>query len=589
MFISLANRLTLQQGNQISRKILNGFPRALSLQAKLEKKDEPKIDVDRLEKIKIPETKSFVQNLYAGKACVDSYFPYPQVLNEEELSLIDMVTGPVSKMWEEKMPDILKIEQSESIPEDVIQTLKEMGSFGIQASADYGGIGCNNTQYARLSEISGQYDLGIGIVLGAHQSIGYKGLLLFGTPEQKDRYLPELASGQKIACFCLTEPSAGSDASGIKTRAEPTEDGKYWILNGSKIWISNGGIADYFTVFAQTPCKTANGKIKDKVTAFWVHRGPGVTNGPNLKKMGIKLSNTTEVWFDNVKVPSENIIGQVGEGFKVAMNILNNGRYGMCCALSGTMRKAIGIATEHANNRTQFGNKLSTYTGIQEKIARMTMAHYVTQSHAYMLSGVMDNGMKDFQLEAAIAKIIASESAWYVVDETIQILGGMGYMQDTGVEKLMRDVRIFRIFEGTNDILRLFIALTGLQYAGGHLKELQKAMKNPVANLGMLVGAGSQRLRRSVGLDAPDLRDSAVEHLLVKYTSKIVMEQIILNRVANSVIDIYSMLVLLSRATNALNKNLSSAEFEEKMCKAFCAEANMKSLKILHQFDLASG
>ena len=234
-------------------------------------------------------------------------------------------------------------------------------------------------------------------------------------------------------------------------------------MNGSKIWISNGGIADIFTVFAKTPHKDADGKVKDKVTAFIVERAfGGVTSGKPEKKMGIKASNTAEVFFENVKVPVENVLGEVGNGFKIAMNILNNGRFGMVGALTGTMKTCIDRSVEHANTRSQFGNKLATYGSIQEKIARMSMLHYTTESMAFMLSGIMDQGFNDFQLEAAISKIYASESAWFVVDETLQTLGGMGYMKEAGIEKVMRDVRIFRIFEGTNEILRLFVALTGI-------------------------------------------------------------------------------------------------------------------------------
>ena len=234
-------------------------------------------------------------------------------------------------------------------------------------------------------------------------------------------------------------------------------------MNGSKIWISNGGIADIFTVFAKTPYKDADGKVTDKVTAFIVERAfDGVTTGKPEKKMGIKASNTADIFFENVKVPVENVLGEVGNGFKIAMNILNNGRFGMVGALTGTMKTCIDRSVEHANTRSQFGNKLATYGSIQEKIARMSMLHYTTESMAFMLSGIMDQGFNDFQLEAAISKIYASESAWFVVDETLQTLGGMGYMKEAGIEKIMRDVRVFRIFEGTNDILRLFVALTGI-------------------------------------------------------------------------------------------------------------------------------
>lgn len=221
-----------------------------------------------------------------------------------------------------------------------------------------------------------------------------------------------------------------------------------------------------------------------QVTAFIVERKfGGVSHGPPEKKMGIKASNTAEVVFDNTPVPAENVLGGVGNGFKMAMQILNNGRFGMGSALTGTMRSVIKQAVDHATNRTQFGSKIDSYGAIQEKIARMSMQHYVCESMAYMVCGTMDRGydvrhglsssvasksfklffffFQSFQLEAAISKIFASESAWYVTDEAIQILGGMGYMQDAGLERVMRDLRIFRIFEGTNDILRLFVALTG--------------------------------------------------------------------------------------------------------------------------------
>ena len=416
--------------------------------------------MDRLEKLKVPESNSFVQNIFTGQAKVDDFFPYPKVLSDEELSFVEMITDPLRKIHELEF-DALEVEKNQAMNEKHLQMLKDVGAFGVQVPHELGGMGLNNTQYARLGELTAGHDLGVAIFTGAHQSIGYKGLLLYPSKKMQEKYLPDLASGNKIAAFALTEPSAGSDAAGIMSRAVLSEDGKHYILNGSKIYISNGGIADYFTIFAKTPVVNAKGETKDKVTAFWVERCEGLTSGPPMDKMGIKFSNTTELYFDNVKIPVENVIGEIGEGFKVAMHILNNGRYGMCCALSGTMKNAIVIASKHANNRSQFGNTLASYEGIQEKIARMTCLHYTTQSMAYMISGLMDNNFKDFHLEAAISKIYASESAWWVVDETLQILGGMGYMREPGVEKMLRDVRIFRIFEGANEVLRLFVALTG--------------------------------------------------------------------------------------------------------------------------------
>merc|ERR1712029_987141 len=427
---------------------------------------------------KATHSKSFVQNMFRGLIISEQAFPFPKVLDEEQAENLAMLVPPTEQFMTE-VNDAAWNDTNEKVHPDTVQGMRELGAFGLQVPEDLGGVGLNNTQYARLTEIVGGNDLGVGIFIGAHQSIGFKGILICGNEEQKAKYLPQLASGEQFAAFALTEPSSGSDANSIKTRAELSPDGKHYILNGAKIWISNGGIAEVFTVFAKTPVlDEKSGEMVEKVSAFIVERSfGGVSHGPPEKKMGIKCSNTAEVYFENTPIPLENVIGNVGEGFKVAMQILNNGRFGMAAALSGTMRTVIQKACDHATNRIQFGSRIDGYGAVQEKIARMSMIHYATESTAYMVAGTMDAGHQDYHLEAAISKIFASEAAWNVTDEAIQILGGNGYMKALRLEKVMRDLRIFRIFEGTNDILRLFVALSGIQYAGGHLRELQKAIK----------------------------------------------------------------------------------------------------------------
>ncbi|XP_028330108.1 very long-chain specific acyl-CoA dehydrogenase, mitochondrial [Gouania willdenowi] len=542
------------------------------------------------------ESKSFAVNIFKGQIATAQVFPFPSALNEEQEQFLRELVGPVSKFFDE-VNDPAKNDALEKVEDHTMEGLKEMGAFGLQVPADLGGLGLNNTQYARLVEIVGGHDMGVGITLGAHQSIGFKGILLFGNPAQREKYLPKLASGETIAAFCLTEPASGSDAASIKTTAIQSPCGKFFTLSGSKIWISNGGLAEIFTVFAKTPMKDPKtGEMKDKITAFVVERSfGGVTSGPPEKKMGIKASNTAEVYFDNVHVPAECVLGELGGGFKVAMNILNNGRFGMAAALSGTMKSVMAKAVDHAANRTQFGNKIHNYGAIQEKMARMTMLHYVTESMAYMISGNMDSGATEFQIEAAISKIFASEAAWTVTDECIQVMGGMGFMKDSGVERVMRDLRIFRIFEGTNDILRLFVALNGFQNAGNQLKSLQKALKNPLGNAGLLAGELSKRAKRKAGLStgltlqgtvhselahSGDLTVKAieqfgavVEELLVKHGKKIIDEQFVLKRVADCAIDLYAMVVVLSRASRSLSQGQASAQHEKMLCETWCMEA----------------
>merc|ERR1719192_2959725 len=557
---------------------------------------------------------SFVQNVFRGMIEPTQVFPFPVALDEEQRENLEMLV-PIAERVMEEQNDPLLNDQLESVPEDTVNALRELGAFGLQVPVELDGVGLTNTQYARLTEVVGGNDLGLGIHTGAHQSIGYKGILLYGTPEQKEKYLPKLASGEVFACFCLTEPSSGSDASSIKTRAVLNEAGTHWILNGAKIWISNGGIAEIFTVFAKTPIvDPATGTETEKVSAFIVERSfGGVTNGPPEKKMGIKCSNTAEVYFENVPVPVENVLRQPGDGFKVAMEILNNGRFGMGAALSGTMRSVIQKATDHATQRVQFGSRIDGYGAIQEKIAKMSMIHYATESMAYMVAGTMDAGHQDYHLEAAISKIFASEAAWNVTDEAIQILGGNGYMKALGLEKVMRDLRIFRIFEGTNDILRLFVALSGIQYAGGHLRELQKAVQDPISNFGVVLGEVAKRGKGALGIGAgnmlsdsvhPNLVDQAlltskaverfggsVEKLLIKHGKHIIHEQFLLKRLADATIDIYSMSCVLSRCSKSLEEGLESAHQEEMMTKVWCSDAynrikvNLDTLTDAHQLE----
>ncbi|XP_077204050.1 very long-chain specific acyl-CoA dehydrogenase, mitochondrial-like isoform X2 [Paroedura picta] len=514
------------------------------------------------------ESTSFVTNLFSGHLVPDNIFPFPSVLSPDQAQSLQAMLEPCARFFQE-VNNAAANEELGGIEEATLAGLKEMGCFGLQVPEELGGVGLTNTQ----------------------------GILLFGTKRQKEQYLPRLASGESLAAFCLTEPSSGSDAASLQTTAELSPCETFYTLNGGKIWISNGGTAEVFTVFAKTPIKNiTTGEVADKISAFIVERSfQGVTSGPPEKKMGIKCSNTAEVHFDNVKVPAENLLGGLGKGFKVAMTILNNGRFGMASALAGTMRGVIHKAVEHAANRKQFGRAISSYGAIQEKLARMAMLLYVTEAMAYVLSANMDASVPDYKLEAAISKVFASEAAWSVTDEALQVLGGMGYMQETGVERVLRDLRIFRIFEGTNDILRLFVALSGLEYAGEGLRSLQRKLSSPVENMEAICMEMVMRAKRKVGIPTgcslqgrvhPDLDDctalvtkaidlfgEAVESLLLKYGPAVADKQFLLRRLADAAIDSYAMAVALSRASRTLSLQQPTAEHEKLICRAWCQEA----------------
>ncbi|KAJ0023932.1 hypothetical protein NQD34_003831 [Periophthalmus magnuspinnatus] len=549
---------------------------------------------------------AYAKDLFMGQVNKKEVFPFPEISNDE-VEEISQLVAPVEKFFSEEV-DSAKIDREAKIPPETLNGLKELGLFGMQIPEEYGGLGLSNTMYARLAEITA-LDGSIAVTLAAHQAIGLKGILIAGSEEQKKKYLPKLATGEHVAAFCLTEPGSGSDAASIQTRATLSEDGAHYLINGSKIWISNGGFADIMTVFARTEVEE-KGVKKDKITAFIVERAfGGITSGKPEDKLGIRGSNTCEVAFDNVPVPIENVIGEVGGGFKVAMNILNSGRFSMGSSSAGMIKKLIELTSEYAASRKQFNKNLSEFGMIQEKFALMAMNAYVMESMAYLTAGMMDKpGLPDCSVEAAIVKIFSSEGGWICVSEALQVLGGVGYTKNYPFERYVRDCRILPIFEGTNEILRMYISLTGMQYAGkiltGKIKEMKKG------NIGLALGMAGQKLRAALGASVdygltgkdgvvhPSLAESAkkfelnvshfgstVESLLYRYGKTIVDEQLVLKRVADVLINLYAMTAVLSRTSRSISIGLRNHDHEVLLTNTFCTEAHFKNNYMLTQLQ----
>jgi acyl-CoA dehydrogenase family member 9 len=413
----------------------------------------------------------------------------------------------------------------------------------------------------------GSTDPALAVYFGAHQSIGCKSITLFGTDDQKQRWLPGCASGEIIAAFCLTEPGSGSDAQAMTTTATPSADGSSYSITGTKIWISNAGYAGLFTVFAKVPV-TIDGKKKQRVTAFLVDaKAPGITLGQPEQKMGIKASDTRTVSFDNVVVPAADRLGEVGHGFRIALEILNSGRLGLAAGSSIGARRIMRNALEYAKQREQFGRPIGSFEMIQHKIAVNAAETYASDSAWMLTAGMVDRGGVDYSLETACCKIFASELAFRAANDALQIAGGIGYSKEYPYEQAVRDSRINLIFEGTNEILRALIALTALQQPGERLKALGKAFRNPLHSIGAIGSYVAGRAKRKITKPDftkvhPALDDEAeqvagivqdlglaVEGLLLKHGKAVIEHQFHQMRLANAAIDIYMAVAVLSRTT----------------------------------------
>ncbi|EYF03638.1 acyl-CoA dehydrogenase family protein [Chondromyces apiculatus] len=511
---------------------------------------------------------SFMKALFHGVIAEEMLFPFPEMSSDEREN-VSLLLDSVRRFFGANV-DSAKIDRACRIPPEVLSGLKDLGLMGLQIPAQHGGAGLSSMAYARVMQEVGSLDASIAVTLGAHQSIGLKGILLFGTEEQKQRYLPRLATGEHMAAFALTEPGAGSDAAAVKTRAELSPDGKHYVLNGSKIWITNGGFADVFTVFARTSA-LEEGK-KPRLTAFIVDRSAGVKSGPEEHKLGIRGSSTTELFFEDVRVPVENVLGEAGKGFRVAMEVLNSGRLGLAAGSIGACQTLVRMAIDRVQERRAFGRHIGGFGLIKDKIATMLAQIYALESMTYLAAGLIDAGVVDYSLESAICKIVGSETLWSVANETLQIAAGIGYMQDYPYEQLLRDARINLIFEGTNEILRAFVALSGMSGPGRALEDVARAMREPIKGFGLLSDFAIRKARTVLGRERmtrthPLLSREAVlfeehtgqlvsitEAVLRKHGRDIAEMQYVQKRVAEIAMDLFGIAACLARTTRAIER-----------------------------------
>jgi alkylation response protein AidB-like acyl-CoA dehydrogenase len=551
------------------------------------------------------KTASFMRSLCLGEIEEEIVLPYPEPTTAEKETLA-AISQTLKAMLGGREKDFRAWDVAGEFPPSFISELREAGLFGLVIPEAHGGMGFGAAAYSRVIQELARYDGATAVTVGAHSSIGMRGLLLFGTEEQRARYLPKLATGELVAAFCLTEPGAGSDAAGIRTTA--VRDGDDWILNGEKIWITNGGFADFFTVFAKTSLEG-----RGHITAFIVTRDlAGVSIGPHEDKMGIRASSTTSVSFEDVRVPAGNVLGEVGKGFKVAMKILNAGRTGLGGGSVGGMKRLVEFSTRHARERSQFGQPIAAFETIRQKLGQMVLDCYVAESVVNLVAGLVDRGYEELAVEAAISKVLASEALWRTADEALQIAGGAGYMRELPYERAVRDARINRIFEGTNEILRLFIALAAVNDVADELRDLPQSMTgvlaDPVKGFGLLSDYAKRRASLAANLprekgkftlvggplaaEAKQFEEHArdlalaADRMLRRHGRKIVDAQLACRALADAMIDVFALAAVLARVSTRIEDHGESAAAPElELLRAFAAQARRRVRRSLAAVD----
>lgn len=349
-----------------------------------------------------------------------------------------------------------KVEEEDQIPEEVVQQMRELGLFGLAIPEEYGGLGLGTVGECLVYEELSKTNAAFRSRIGTSNGIGSMGILFDGTEEQKQKYLPRIASGEWTSCFALSEPEAGSDAANIKTQAD--RDGDYFVLNGLKHFITNGDIADIATVIALTDKEK---RTRGGITAFVVEKGtPGFSVGTIERKMGLRGSHTCELIFDNCRLPVAQVIGGeplIGQGFKTAMSVLDKGRLTLGASALGAAQKLLELSIEYAKQRVQFGKPIAQFQSVGNMLADMATEIYAARQMLYHAAWLRDQGKKVIK-EASMVKLFCTEMACRVVDNAVQIFGGMGYMKDFPVERFYRDLRLYTLYEGTSEIQRLVIA-----------------------------------------------------------------------------------------------------------------------------------
>lgn len=561
------------------------------------------------------EHPSFVAELFMGRIRSDIIFPFP-TQSAEDKKIGDEYMAKISAYLKANL-DPEEVDATGDLPQEFIKGLADLGAFGMKIPKKYGGLGFSQTNYDRVMAMICSYCTSTSVWLSAHQSIGLpQPLKMFGTEEQKQKYLPKLAAGA-VSAFALTESGVGSDPAKMATTAVPTEDGSAYILNGEKLWCTNGCVAEYLVVIARTPPKIVNGKEQKQLTAFIVDRDmPGFEMVHRCDFMGLKGIQNAVLRFTNMRVPKENIIWKEGRGLKLALVTLNTGRLTLPAACIGGVKKCLEITRRWAKSRVQWGVPIGKHETISMRIARMNAGAFAMEAMTWLACAMVDKGGTDIRMEAAMAKMFCSETAWEIVNDTMQIKGGRGYetarsLKARGedpdpVERLMRDSRINLIFEGSSEIMRLFLAREALDphlKIAGALFEPRSTFSDKLKAVGRILGFYShwyprqwfyvtrrvpgvpnvlQGHYRFIQLRAHKLARSIV-HAMGRFGPGLERRQMVLWRAVDIGTELFAMTATIARATQMVKDNPNDKSPIE-LADLFCRESRRKVKSSFEQF-----
>jgi acyl-CoA dehydrogenase family protein 9 len=533
---------------------------------------------------------SFAKSLFFGVLAEPLVFPYPTLGRAET----DAVLGKMDEV--RRAFDARPTERDVSSPDlggDGRRALAQMGAFGLGIPKQYGGAGMSASAATRvLSEVA-SVSQALAVSLNAHLGLAARAILSFGTDEQKAATLPALASGESIGAFCLAEAAAGSDAGGIKTHAAKTND--HYRINGTKSYVINGAEAGTLVVFARTSAQEEG--AKPRLSAFLVPRSENVTSGPAIMKHGLSDLHVTDVCLTDVDLPESSLLGEAGRGFRIATDVLNFGRLGLAASCVGNMKRIVRASTERVQERKAFLRPIAEFALIKDKIATMAADTFAVESALYLTTGLVDRGTIDASVECAMLKVLASEAYFRVAHEAMQIMAGAGYIQPNFAEKAVRDARFFLVYQGTNETLRCFVALSGMQAPGEKITEVSRALREPIKGFGLLGDFALRKAKSAFGRERVSLAHPLlsrevnileeyaqalarnVETVLRRHEKNIVEMQYTQRRVADMAIDLYQLAACVSRVTRVIERRGEEGSRREIDLLAIFASAAQRRLE----------